>query len=75
MTFEVIRVVAIMVEIGMESSLSDFDVVFYDASDKDHVIVINWEKIPDRFNCKVNNFSFDFETKRIYIKSEVVNHE
>lgn len=75
MTFDVIRVLAILVEIAMESSLSDFDLIIYDASDKDHVIEINWDKVPDCFNCKVKNFIFDFETKRIYVKSEVVNYE
>lgn len=76
MTFEIVRLFAILTEIALESSISDFDVIIYANDIKNHdTLIKKWNKIPDCFNCKVLNYSFDFEKKRIYIKSEVVNHE
>ena len=74
MTFEIVRLFAILTEIVLESSISDFDVIICDKDYENHdTLIKKWNEIPDCFNCKVLEYSFDFENKRIYIKSEVVN--
>ena len=76
MAFDVVRICAILTEIALERSISDFDVIIYDKDYENHdTLIKKWDEIPDWFNCKVLSYSFDFETKRIYIKSEVVNNE
>ena len=75
MTFHVIRLIAIFVELALESDISDFVIIIYDADGIEDIKMMKWKEIPDCFNCKVNSFNFDFESKRIYIKSEVVDDE
>lgn len=75
MTFEIVRLFAILTEIALERSISDYVVIIYDKDYENHdTFIKKWDEIPDCFNCKVLNYSFDFENKRIYIKSEVVKH-
>lgn len=75
MTFDLVRLFAILTEIVLERSISDFDVIIYDKDYENHdTLIKKWNAIPDWFNCKVLMYSFDFENKRIYIKSEVTKH-
>ena len=76
MTFEIVRLFAILIEIATDSSISDYVVIIYDKDYEKHDTMIKkWDTIPACFNCKVLSYSFDFETKRIYIKSEAIKHE
>lgn len=75
MTFEIVRIFAILTEIAQENSISDYVVIISDKDYENHdTLIMKWDEIPACFNCKVLSYSFDFETKRIYIKSEVEKH-
>lgn len=75
MTFETIRLILIMMEIGEESGFDDYRVIFY-SFNPDHIFnALTYSEIPECFNCKVKAFEIDFDAKIMYIKSEVVKHD
>lgn len=73
MTFEIIRLILIMMEIGTESDFDDYRCIFYSFK-PDVMKAITYRDIPDCFNCKVKAFEIDLDAKIMYIKSEVVKH-
>lgn len=75
MTFEIIRLILIMMEIGLESNFDDYKVVIYSLEPLHISKTMVYGEIPDCFNCKVHAFDIDLDRKFIYIRSEVVNDE
>ena len=75
MTFEIIRLILIMMEIGLESNFDDYKVVFYSLEPLHISKSMVYGEIPDCFNCKVHAFDIDLDKKIIFIRSEVVKHE
>ena len=75
MTFEIIRLILIMMEIGLESNFDDNKVVIYSLEPLHISKTMVYGEIPDCFNCKVHAFDIDLDKKIIFIRSEVVKHE
>lgn len=75
MTFETIRLILIMMEIGVEVGFDDYKVVIYSLEPLHMSKTMVYGDIPDCFNCKVHAFDIDFDKKIIFIKSEVINYE
>ena len=75
MTFEIIRLILIMMEIGLESNFDDYKVVIYSLEPLHISKTMVYGEIPDCFNCKVHAFDIDLDKKIIFIRSEVVKHE
>ena len=75
MTFEIIRLILIMMEIGVESNFDDYKVVIYSLEPLHISKTMVYGDIPDCFNCKVHAFDIDLDKKIIFIRSEVVQHD
>lgn len=75
MTFEIIRLILIMMEIGVESNFDDYKVVIYSLEPLHISKTMVYGDIPDCFNCKVHAFDIDLDKKIIFIRSEVVKHD
>ena len=75
MTFEIIRLGLIMMEIGIESDFDDYRCIFYSFKPDVFYKTITYRDIPSCFNCKVKAFEIDLDAKLMYIKSEVVKHD
>lgn len=75
MTFETIRLILIMMEIGVESNFDDYKVVIYSLEPLHISKTMVYGDIPDCFNCKVHAFDIDLDKKIIFIRSEVVKHD
>ena len=75
MTFEIIRLILIMMEIGEESGFDDYKVVIYSLDPLHISKTMIYGEISDCFNCKVHAFDIDLDRKIIFIRSEVVNDE
>ena len=75
MTFEIIRLILIMMEIGVESNFDDYKVVIYSLEPLHFSKTMVYGDISDCFNCKVHAFDIDLDKKIIYIRSEVINNE
>ena len=75
MTFEIIRLIMIMVEVSTKSDLDDYQIVIYSQKPLSKVKIILYKNIPDCFNCIVHGFEIDLDNKIILIRSEVVNDE
>lgn len=73
MTFETIRLILIMMEIGTECDFDDYRCIFYSYK-PDVMKAITYRDIPDCFNCKVKAFEIDLDAKIMKIRSEVVKH-
>lgn len=73
MTFEILRILLILIEIATESDLDDYKVVIYSTVPRIRSKVMVYGDIPDCFNCKIHAFDIDIDKKIVYIKSEVVN--
>ena len=75
MTFEIIRLILIMMEIDVESNFDDYKVVIYSLEPLHISKTMVYGDIPDWFNCKVHAFDIDLDKKIIFIRSEVVKHD
>ena len=77
MDFDLVRTINIYTLATTGCSLSDYEVIFY-SEDYQHNIDVSkpmkYVEIPNCFNCKVHEFDIDFDSKKIWIKSEVVKH-
>lgn len=74
MTFEIIRLILIMMEIGIESDFNDYKVIIYSLEPLCMKTMV-YGDIPDCFNCVVHAFDIDLDKKLIFIRSEVINNE
>lgn len=71
MTFETIRLILIMMEIGVESNFDDYKVVIYSLEPLYMSKTMVYGNIPDCFNCKVHAFDIDLDKKMIFIRSDI----
>lgn len=75
MTFEIIRLILIMMEIGVESTFDDYKVVIYSLEPLHISETMVYGNIPECFNCKVHAFDIDLDKKIIFIRSELQDTE
>lgn len=73
MTFETIRLMLLVMEIGVESDLDDYKVLIYSVEPLHISKIMVYGEIPDCFNCNVHAFDIDLDKKIIFIRSEVAH--
>ena len=71
MTFEMIRIILMVIEVDMESGIDDFKVIMFSSDPLYMSKAMLYKDIPECFNCKVHGFDIDLDNKIIFIKSEL----